>query len=88
ISVSTLTNREKTQIADVLRGSHPLTELLRVPELARSSFFYHRAALRSGDKYATIRIALTESFNGNYRCCGYRRLHAMLQHKGQRCSEK
>lgn len=39
ISVSALTNREKTQIADVLRGSYPLTELLRVLELARSSFF-------------------------------------------------
>lgn len=30
ISVSTLTNREKAQIADVLRGSYPLTELLKV----------------------------------------------------------
>lgn len=88
ISVSTLTNREKTQIADVLRGSYPLTELLRVLELARSSFFYHRTALRSGDKYATVRIAITEIFNGNYRCYGYRRLHAMLRHKGQRLSEK
>ncbi|END4907055.1 IS3 family transposase, partial [Salmonella enterica subsp. enterica serovar Newport] len=88
ISVSTLTNREKTQIADVLRDSYPLTELLRVLELARSSFFYHRTVMRSGDKYATIRIALTEIFNGNYRCYGYRRLHAMLQHKGQRLSEK
>lgn len=77
ISVSTLTNREKTQIADVLRGSYPLTELLRVLELARSSYFYHRTALRSGDKYATVRIAITEIFNGNYRCYGYRRLHAM-----------
>ena len=88
ISVSTLTNREKTQIADALRGSYPLTELLRVLVLARSSFFYHRTALRSGDKYATVRIAMTEIFNGNYRCYGYRRLHAMLRHKGQRLSEK
>ncbi|ECH9259084.1 IS3 family transposase [Salmonella enterica subsp. enterica] len=88
ISVSTLTNREKTQIADVLRGSYPLKELLQILVLVRSSFFYHRAALRSGDKYATIRIAMTEIFNDNYRCYGYRRLHAMLRHKGQRLSEK
>ncbi|HDL7647738.1 TPA: IS3 family transposase, partial [Yersinia enterocolitica] len=88
ISVSTLTNREKTQIADVLRGSYQLTELLLVLELARSSFFYHRTALRSGDKYATVRIAITEIFNSNYRCYGYRRLNAMLRHKGQRLSEK
>lgn len=88
ISVSTLTNREKTQIADVLRGSYPLKGLLRVLVLARSSFFYHRTALRSGDKYATVRIAMTENFNGNYCCYGYRRLHAMLRHKRQRLSEK
>lgn len=81
ISVSTLTNREKTQIADVLRGSYPLTDLLRVLVLARSSFFYHRAALRSGDKYAAVRIAITEIFNGNYRCYGYRRLHVCYDTK-------
>ncbi|MDS1916432.1 IS3 family transposase, partial [Enterobacter asburiae] len=45
-------------------------------------------ALRLGDKYATVRIAITEIFNGNYRCYGYRRLHAMLRHKGQPLSEK
>lgn len=31
---------------------------------------------------------MTEIFNDNYRCYGYRRLHAMLRHKGQRLSEK
>lgn len=62
ISVSTQTNREKTQNADVLRGSYPLT--------CMEQFFYHQAALRSGDKYATVRIAMTEIFNDNYRCYG------------------
>lgn len=65
-----------------------MTELLRVLELARICYFYHRTALRLGDKYATVRIAITEIFNGNYRCYGYSRLHAMLRHKGQRLSEK
>ncbi|EFG6075247.1 hypothetical protein ACSJAZ_004694, partial [Escherichia coli] len=33
----------------------------RVPTvLARSSYFYHRAALKAGDKYATIRTMLTD----------------------------
>ncbi|EIR0277840.1 transposase [Salmonella enterica] len=27
---------------------------------------------------------MSEIFNDNYRCYGYRRVHAMLQHKGQR----
>ena len=61
----------------------------RVPTvLARSSYFYHRAALKAGDKYATIRTMLTDIFNSNYQCYGYRRLHAMLKHEGVRLSEK
>jgi transposase InsO family protein len=41
-----------------------------------------------GDKYATIRTTMAEIFNGNYRCYGYRRLHAMLRHEGLVLSEK
>ena len=32
------------------------------------SYFYHRAALKAGDKYATIRTMLTDIFNSN--CSG------------------
>ncbi len=88
ISISHLNNREKTKIADALRQTYPLTELLHVLGLARSSYFYHRAALKAGDKYATIRTMLTDIFNSNYQCYGYRRLHAMLRHEGGRLSEK
>ncbi|HCN4812413.1 TPA: transposase, partial [Escherichia coli] len=70
------------------RQTYPLTELLHVLSLARSSYFYHRAALKAGDKYATIRTMLTDIFNSNYQCYGYRRLHAMLRHEGVRLSEK
>lgn len=87
ISISHLNNREKTKIADALRQTYPLTELLHVLGLTRSSYFYHRAALKAGDKYATIRTMLTDIFNSNYQCYGYRRLHAMLRHEG-RLSEK
>ena len=87
ISISHLNNREKTKIADALRQTYPLTELLHVLGLARSSYFYHRAALKAGDKYATIRTMLTDIFNSNYQCYGYRRLHAMLRHEGGRLHE-
>ena len=82
ISISHLNNREKTKIADALRQTYPLTELLHVLGLARSSYFYHQAALKAGNKYATIRTMLTDIFNSNYQCYGYRRLHAMLRHEG------
>ncbi|HCM4479886.1 TPA: IS3 family transposase [Salmonella enterica subsp. enterica serovar Java] len=88
ISISTLTNREKTKIADALRDTHPLPVLLSTLRLARSSYFYHRAALRAGDKHAGVRVSLSEIFHANYRCYGYRRLHAMLRDEGVRLSEK
>ncbi len=59
-SISYLNNREKTKIADTLRQTYPLTELLHVLSLARSSYFYHRVALEVGDKYATILTDITE----------------------------
>ena len=74
--------------ARAIAGIFPLPELLHVLGLARSSYFYHRAALKAGDKYATIRTTLTDIFNSNYQCYGYRRLHAMLRHEGVRLSEK
>ena len=36
----------------------------------------------------TVRTTMAEIFNGNYRCYGYRRLHAMLRQEGLRLSEK
>ncbi|RAP71117.1 HTH-like domain protein [Candidatus Erwinia dacicola] len=88
ISVNTLTNREKTKIVDALRETYPLAELLSVLTLARSSYFYHRAALRAGDKYVTVHTTMAEVFNGNYGCYGYRCLHAMLRQEGLRLCGK
>ncbi len=79
IIISHLNNREKTKIADTLRQTYPLTELLHVLGLARSSYFYHRATLKADDKYATIRTMLTDIFNSNYQCYGYqKKLYADL----------
>lgn len=88
ISAGPLTNREKTKVADALRETYPLSALLSTLGLARSSYFYHRAALQTGDKHAVVRVTLADLFHANYRCYGYRRLHAMLRHEGVRLSEK
>lgn len=88
ISAQFLTNREKMQVADALRETYPLAALLSILQLARSSYFYHRTAMRADDKYAAVRTVMAEIFNGNYRCYGYRRLHAMLRHEGLPLSEK
>ena len=88
IDQQTLTNREKTLLVDALRSSYTVTELLCEVDLPRSSYFYHRARLGVADKYAGVREAMTNIFERNYRCYGYRRLHASLSDQCVNVSEK
>jgi len=83
-----LTNREKTQLVDALRSTHALSDLLAEVKLPRSSYFYHRGRLGLGDKYATVRAAMTDIFEQNYRCYGSRRMHATLVRQSVTISEK
>lgn len=83
-----LTNREKTQLVDALRGVYALTELLREVGLPRSSYFYHRTRLQVADKYVEVRRVMADIFESNYRCYGYRRMHASLRKQSVNVSEK
>ena len=83
-----LTNREKTQLVDALRQDYALTDLLGEVDLPRSSYFYQRARLQVADKYAEARKAMTNIFERNYRCYGYRRMHASLRDQSVNISEK
>jgi transposase InsO family protein/transposase-like protein len=83
-----LTNREKTQLVDALRATYTLAELLCELDLPRSSYFYHRARLEMADKYAEVRQSMTDIFERNYRCYGYRRIHASLNDRSVSISEK
>lgn len=56
--------------------------------LPRSSYFYHRARLEVADKYVEVRRAMTDIFDNNYRCYGYRRMHASLTKQSVNISEK
>lgn len=88
IDQNPLTNREKTQLVDALRPTYTLTELLSQLGLPRSSYFYHRERLGVADKYAAVRHAMTDIFERNYRCYGYRRMHATLARQCVNISEK
>ena len=83
-----LTNREKTQLVDALRPTYTLPELLREVGLPRSSYFYHRARLDIEDKYVEVRRTMTDIFERNYRCYGYRRMQASLTKQSMNISEK
>ena len=70
VDVQLLSNREKTLLVDALRETYALPELLAELDLARSSYFYHRAQLLGADKYAQARLAITDIFERNHSCYG------------------
>jgi len=88
VDLQILSNREKTLLVDALKQTYELSELLVELDLARSSYFYHRAQLRVADKYADARLAITEVFECNHRCYGYRRMRAALGRRQVFISEK
>ena len=65
-----------------------MPDLLREIGLPRSSYFYHRARLEAVDKYVEVRRAMADIFERNYRCYGYRRMHASLTKQAVTISEK
>jgi len=88
INPQNLTNREKTLLIDALRTTYRLSELLQQMQMPRSSYFYHRARLQSPEKYGQLRSAITELFEANKRCYGYRRIRIALRRRGLSVSEK
>ena len=88
IDQENLTNREKTIVIDALRSKYSLNHLLSAIGLARSSYFYQRATLSRSDKHTDLRTKVTDIFCENRMVYGYRRVHAVLQNQGIKCSEK
>lgn len=88
VDLRLLSNREKTTLVDALREVYELAVLLHELDLPRSSYFYHRARLRLADKHAETRHAITDIFERNHRCYGYRRIRASLGRRRVFLSEK
>jgi putative transposase len=88
VDLQLLSNREKTLLVDALKETYALSELFAELGFARSSYFYHQARLRGPDKYADARLAITDVFELNHRCYGYRRIRAALGRQQLCLSEK
>ena len=58
-----LSNRDKTLMVDAPKQAYALSELLAELDLARSSYFYQCSQLRSPDKYADVRVAITDALS-------------------------
>lgn len=83
-----LRNKEKTAIIDALKNKYSLSELLLALHCPRSSYYYQQKRAKKQDKYLHIKEKITDIFESNYRCYGYRRIHAALKNEGLQLSEK
>ena len=88
ISLKEMTNREKAMVIDALRNKYRLKELLLLLHMAKSSYCYQTASMRSGDKYAGLRLTIRNKFYEARGSYGYRRIHSELQGLGIVVSEK
>jgi hypothetical protein len=88
VNLTLLSNREKVKLVDALRSTYALSDLLAKVDIARSSYFYHRARCSARDKYADARRLMASVFEGNHRCYGYRRLQVALRQEKLPLSEK
>ena len=79
VDPSDLSNREKAEVVDALRGQFPLNDLLKRLGLPRSSYYYQRAAIAAGDKYADLRPVIAGIFHGVKDSRGYRYVHSELR---------
>ena len=77
-----LTNRERTRVVDALRDEFGLDAVLGSMGLARSTYYYQRAVIKAGDKYAGLRERIRVLFEKGGRVWGYRTIHAMLRRDG------
>lgn len=65
-----------------LRPKYPLSVLLTVAEMARSSFYYHMNGWKKTDKYSIEKKMIAEIFHDNKGRYGYRRIALELKNRG------
>ena len=64
-----------------LRQEHDLKLLLEIAQLPRATFYYHAKRMVREDKYATIKIKITELFHEHQGRYGYRRITTELHNQ-------
>jgi putative transposase len=71
-----------------LRQQYRVSLLLKAVGLARSTFFYHRAALAAVDKYASVKTTIKAMYLAHDGTFGYRRMTDALHKLGEKINHK
>lgn len=71
-----------------LRTRHPLAVLLKIAQLARSTFYYQLRVLEAGDRHAELRTQIRTVYDHHKGRYGYRRITAAIRSTGQIVNHK
>ena len=83
-----LTNRERSILANELRGEWGLKAVLAELRLPRSSYQYQLAVMTRGDRHSNLREAVSGEFKENRGRYGRRRMKDALSARGIRAGER
>ena len=79
---------EKVITINELRHEFKLNDLLEFAKLPRSTFYYHLKKKKQPDKYAQIKVKITEIYHRHKGRYGYRRITLELRRAGVRINHK
>ncbi len=71
-----------------LRQQYPLAALLKVADLARSTFYYQVNVLKAGDRHADLKAEIRSIYDRHKGRYGYRRVTSTIQRSGQTINHK
>ena len=71
-----------------LRQLFPIARLLKLADLARSTFYYQQKSLQVADKYEQLKEQIRTLFDCHKGRYGYRRITAGLRQSGQQINHK
>lgn len=71
-----------------LRQQYPIASLLKLAQLARSTFYYQRGLLRQEDKYGKLKETIKLVFERHKGRYGYRRITAAVRQLGNSANHK
>ncbi|MFZ6649783.1 IS3 family transposase [Undibacterium sp. TJN25] len=89
VAAATASNcAQKAQVVAELRQQFPLAGLLKVAELARSTFYYQQKAALVCDKHLGLKRQISAIFARHKGRYGYRRIALQIRQVGQKVNHK
>ena len=71
-----------------LRREYTVTELCKMAELPRSSYYYYANKQQTPDKYTEVKDAISQIYHANKGRYGYRRITLALHARGYQVNHK